>query len=400
MGMQLALPPSGTVLHELVKTTFYYTDSQMFKENPVVRGDYIELEVKRQGNLTKSISKAIETAARRAEKLEHVASKGKPKTRFISLLPLRGKQENQSILTPWLRELKAKDIPEGLMNYSNRLKNMKDEEFVHTLSEFENGYTYDTGINGKLVGLPQVFRPEHYEFSRHLGQGLRAGQEFKVNVGLHLLGLAVAGIVLSRVGRVWTQGRREATLLLVTPADLQVRSLRMFTSLRASHEEVIKKDIPGYMPEEAVNIWLGIHAGGLASLPQDLAYMKMIGIREPGQSATLEFDKQYNVWDSARMASRLDNRTVDDLRKVLSDAIYHQHGRTRDGGDKKILFAKTLYRTLVGALPVHEFLYITNRDICSILSSGGKAEYWHYQLSRLSQRLAQVLDEEQAAPPI
>jgi len=399
MRMQLALPPSGTVLRELVKTTFYYTDSLLLEESPVVRGDYIELEPKRRGNLTKSMSNAAEEAARRADKLEKKASEAKPKPRFISLLPLRGRQENQSILSPWLSELKAKSIPEGLTNYSNMLKNMKDEEFVHALSEFDNGYTHDADIKGKRVGLPQILRPEHYEFSRRLGQGLRAGQEFEVDVGLHLLSLAIAGIVLSRVGRVWTQGRKGATLLLVTPADLQARSLRMFTSLRDSHEKAAKNDIPGYMPEEAVNIWLGIHARELASLPQDLAYMKMIGIREPGQSATLELDKQYNVWDSARMASSLDEQGVDDLRKVLSDAIHHQHGRSRDGGDKKVLFAKTLYRTLVGALPVHEFRYITNRDICSILSSGGKAEYWHYQLSRLSQRLAQVLEKERVAPP-
>jgi hypothetical protein len=397
--MQLALPPSGTVLHELVKTTFYYTPPLMFEENPVVRGDYIELEPKRKGNLTRSVSEAVEAAARRARHFEKMASEAKPKPRFISLLPLRGKQENQSILLPWLRELKAKSIPEGLMNYSNTLKNMKDEELAHALSEFENGYKYDAGIKGKRVGLPQVLRPEHYEFSRRLGQGLRAGQEFEVDVGLHLLGLAIAGIVLSRIGRVRTQGRREAVLLLVTPADLQVRSLRMFTSLRASHEGAAKTDIPGYMPEEAVNIWLGIHAGELASLPQELAYMKMIGIREPGRSATLELYKQYNVWDSARMVSSLDDQSVDDLSMVLSDAIHHQHGRSRDGGGKKVLFAKALYRTLVGALPVHEFLYITNRDICSILSSGGKAEYWHYQLSKLSQRLTEVLEKERAAPP-
>jgi hypothetical protein len=64
--MQLALPPSGTVLHELVKTTFYYTPPLMFEENPVVRGDYIELEPKRKGNLTRSVSEAVEAAARRA----------------------------------------------------------------------------------------------------------------------------------------------------------------------------------------------------------------------------------------------------------------------------------------------------------------------------------------------
>lgn len=398
----IALPPSGTVLREVLKTAFYLLNIGMFSENPVILGDRIVLKPKRKGSLTNALSelfyRVAESISKEESELIERMKKKRKSASPLMVFPMSG--NDRKYIDGFLKKLKAKSFSEAFRNYAKLIDGMDEEELVEVLSEYKTestiyGYVLDAKKTVELK-VPQALKPEHYEFSRRYGQGLSSAS--KHYLGLHSMSLALAGFMCSRAGRIIEKGAGQGTFVLLTPVDVSYDLGNVYSEILRSYESAVAGKVSGLVPEEALILWLGAKARFSSGTPRIHSNLNIIAAREPrGQSpAFLVLLKTYNLWLPSMLANKLMERGDNVLKtyeNVLQNAFRYVYGIDVKGGEMYVKYVKLLYEVLMGSKPAEEFLYVINRDLATVTPSGGKAESWMRTLSWLSRYLYQVLKE-------
>ncbi|MEM3066938.1 MAG: hypothetical protein QXI81_06370 [Nitrososphaerota archaeon] len=398
----IALPPSGTVLREVLKTTFYLLNIKMFSENPVILGDRIVLKPKRKGSLINALSELFYGLAEyiskeESELIERVKKKGKSASPLM-IFPMSG--NDRKYIDEFLKKLKAKKFSEAFRNYAKLIGGVDEEELVEILSEYRTelpvyGYTLDAEKTVELM-VPQALKPEHYEFSRKYGQGLSSPS--KHYLGLHSMSLALAGFMYSRAGRIVEKGTGQGTFVLLTPVDVSYDLGNVYSEILRSYKSVVVGKVDGLTPEEALVLWLGTKARFPSNVPRIHSNLNVIAAREPGgQSPSfLVLLKTYSLWLPSMLANKLTERgdkVLEAFENVLQKTFRYVYGRDVEGGEMYVKYVKLLYEVLVGSKLADEFLYVVNRDLASIVASGGKAKSWMRTLSWLSRHLYWAMKE-------
>ncbi|MEM0090428.1 MAG: hypothetical protein QXF84_03665 [Nitrososphaerota archaeon] len=398
----IALPPSGTVLREVLKTAFYLLNINMFSENPVILGDRVVLKPKRKGGLINALSELFYGLAESISKeesglIEKMEKKGKSASPLM-IFPMSG--NDRKYIDKFLKKLKAKSFSEAFRNYAEFIDGIDEEEFVEALSEYKTefpiyGYTLDTEKTVKLM-VPQALKPEHYEFSRRYGQGLSSPS--KHYLGLHSMSLALAGFMRSRAGRIIEKGTGQGTFVLLTPVDISYDLGNVYSEILRSYESAVAGKVSGLVPEEALILWLGAKARFSSDIPRIHSNLNIIAAREPGgqSPSSLVLLKTYSLWLPSMLANKLIERGDNVLKtyeNVLQNAFRYVYGMDVKGGEMYVKYVKLLYEVLVGSKSAEEFLYTINRDLATIASSGGKTESWMRILSWLSRHLYWTIRE-------